>query len=397
MRVIGIISEYNPFHSGHRYQISETKRGLGEDSLIVCVMSGNFVQRGDAAICDKWTRAAMALRGGADLVLELPTVWAVSSAETFAEGGVSMLDATGVVDTLSFGSESGELAPLEQAATLLSSPQYSAALRIYLNQGLSFPVARQRAATDLLGEAAQCLQTPNNNLGVEYLRAISRLGSTIQPYTLLRRGVVHDSETLGQDFASASKLRQELFAGERASLLPYLSNADLDALTEAGLSSLTYAERAVMARLRSMCPEDFLALPDCGEGLHNRLSRACLESSTLDELYAKAKSRRYAHARIRRLVLWSFLSLSSADRPSAPPYLRVLGMTRHGQGLLKEMKKTARFPLITKPAHAHKLSEEGQALFALEARCTALFDLCRADLGKRAGKFEYSENPIIIS
>lgn len=397
MRVIGIISEYNPFHSGHRYQISETKRRLGEDSFIVCVMSGNWVQRGDAAICDKWTRAAMALRGGVDLVLELPTVWSVSSAETFAEGGVSILDATGIVDTLSFGSESGELFPLELAASLLSSPQYSAALRVYLNQGFSFPVARQHAATDLLGESAHCLQTPNNNLGVEYLRAIHRIGSSIQPHTLLRLGAAHDSKTLGQDFASASKLRQELHAGNCLSLLPYLSTSDLDALTEAGLSSLSYAERAVFARLRSMSAEDFLSLPDCGEGLHNRLARASIESSTLDELYANIKSRRYAHARIRRLVLWSFLSLTSADRPVSPPYLRVLGMNRRGQSLLKEMKQSARLPILTKPAHAHNLPKEGQALFALEARCTALYDLCRADFGTRAGKMEYSESPVILS
>lgn len=397
MRVIGIISEYNPFHSGHRYQISETKRRLGEDSLIVCVMSGNWVQRGDAAICDKWTRAAMALRGGADLVLELPTVWAVSSAETFAEGGVSILDATGVVDTLSFGSESGSLAPLEKIASLLSSPTYSETLRCYLNQGLSFPVARQGAATELLGEGAACLQTPNNNLGVEYLRAIHRIGSSIQPHTLLRLGAAHDSETLGQDFASASKLRQELLAGERLSLLPYLSTSDLDALTQAGLSSLSYVERAVFARLRIMSAEDFLLLPDCGEGLHNRLARASIESSTLDELYANIKSRRYAHARIRRLVLWSFLSLTSADRPASPPYLRVLGMNHRGQRLLKEMKQSARLPILTKPAHAHHLPKEGQALFALEARCTTLYDLCRADFGNGAGKMEYSESPVILS
>ncbi len=396
MRVIGIISEYNPFHSGHRYQIEESKRVLGSDSMIVCVMSGNWVQRGDAALCDKWTRAAMALRGGADLILELPTPWAASSAETFATGGVSILDATGFVDTLSFGSECGVLAPLEEAAALLSSPDYSVVLREYLNKGLSFPVARQSAARNLLGETAQCLETPNNNLGVEYLRALARVGSSIQPHTLLRRGSAHDSDTMGQGFASASKLRKELLSGERRSLLPYLSASDLDALSQVGLSSLSFAERAVFARLRSMCAEDFLSLPDCGEGLHHRLARAALEHHTLDELYTAVKSRRYTHARIRRLVLWAFLSITAKDRPASPPYLRVLGMNRRGQSILKEMKRNARLPILTKPAHAKHLSQEAKALFEVEARCTALYDLCRSDFGQRKGKLEYTENPVIL-
>lgn len=395
MRVIGIISEYNPFHSGHRYQIEESKRSLGADSAVVCVMSGNWVQRGDAALCDKWTRAAMALRGGADLILELPTPWAVSSAETFAWGGVSLLDATGVVDTLSFGSECGALAPLEQAASLLSSPGYSVVLREYLNKGLSFPVARQSAARDLLGDTAQCLETPNNNLGVEYLRALARVGSSIKPHTLLRQGSAHDSDTLGQDFASASKLRNELLLGERRSILPYLSSPDLDALSQVSFSSLSFAERAVFARLRSMCAEEFLALPDCGEGLHHRIAAATLTSNTLEELYAAVKSRRYTHARIRRLVLWAFLSLTASDRPERPPYLRVLGMNRRGQSLLKEMKQTARLPILTKPAHSKQLHQEGKTLFALEARCTALYDLCRNDFGLTKGKSEYTENPVI--
>lgn len=396
MRVIGIISEYNPFHSGHRYQIEESKRGLGSESMIVCVMSGNWVQRGDAALCDKWTRAAMALRGGADLILELPTPWAVSSAETFATGGVSILDATGIVDTLSFGSECGELAPLEEAASLLSSPQYALVLRAYLTQGLSFPVARQAAARDLLGEAAGCLESPNNNLGVEYIRAMSRVGSSIQPYTLLRLGSAHDSDDLGQEFASASKLRKELLSGERRSLLPYLSASDLDVLSKVSLSSLSFAERAVFARLRSMSSGDFISIPDCGEGLHHRLARASLEHHTLEELYAAVKSRRYTHARIRRLVLWAFLSLTSKDRPDSPPYLRVLGMNRRGQSLLKEMKRSARLPILTKPAHAKHLPQEAKTLFEVEARCTALYDLCRKDFGQRKGKLEFTENPVIL-
>ena len=171
MRTIGIIAEYNPFHSGHRHHIQAVRQAFGADCAVVCAMSGNWVQRGEAALADKWTRTALALRQGVDLVVELPTPWAVSSAEPFARGGVGLLTATGVVDTLSFGSEAGALPPLQAAADCLASPAWQEVLRQGLAEGLSFPVARQQAATALLGDAARCLQGPNNNLGVEYLLA----------------------------------------------------------------------------------------------------------------------------------------------------------------------------------------------------------------------------------
>lgn len=396
MHTIGIIAEYNPFHSGHGYHIEQIRESFGATAPIVCVMSGNWVQRGDAALCDKWTRAAMALSGGVDLVLELPTPWATSSAEQFAHGGVALLQATGVVDTLSFGSESGALPSLQHAATFLSSADYQKTLRRYLDQGLSFPLARQQATTEALGDAADCLKTPNNNLAVEYLRAIHRLGSAIQPATILRQGTAHDSNSATATFASASHLRRELLAGRPSILQPYLTEETLALLDERGFASLGYATRAVFARLRTMYPEDFLALPDSGEGLHNRLYQAALESHTLEDLYAKVKSRRYTHARIRRLVLWAFLGLKKTDRPAAPPYLRVLGMNQRGRDILKEMKQSAQVPILTKSAHAQKLPPEARRLFELEARCTALYDLCRADFGQRPGRTEYTSNPVII-
>jgi hypothetical protein len=145
-----------------------------------------------------------------------------------------------------------------------------------------------------------------------------------------------------------------------------------------------------------MQPEAFLSLPDCSEGLHNRLAKAAKSSQSLEELYQMAKSRRYTHARIRRLVLWAFLGLTESDRPSKPPYLRVLGMNKRGQALLKKMKDTASIPILTKPAHAEKLDQVGKQLFQLEARCTSLYDLCRSDFGKTSGKSEYTTNPIIL-
>ncbi|MDO4517045.1 MAG: nucleotidyltransferase family protein [Bacillota bacterium] len=394
MRTIGIVSEYNPFHSGHRYMLGEIRKHFGPDCAIVCAMSGNWVQRGDAAIADKWTRAAMALRGGADLVLDLPPLWAVSSAETFARGGVSLLKATGLVDTLCFGSEAGRLEPLEQVAEVLESPQWQSSLGEWLSKGLSFPAARQRAAEALLGDAAACLTYPNNNLGVEYLRALRDLDSSMIPWTISRVGAAHDDR---QDHTgshvSASFLRAQILQGNDTPLTPWLDPEDEVAL-RADPAALTHCTRGVLARLRAMEEAEFLALPDSGEGLGRKLYQAVREADSLDQVYTLTKSKRYTHARIRRMVLWAFLGLKEADRPPLPPYLRVLGFSPRGQKLLKKMKTTATLPVIVKPAHAGKLAPDLRRLFDLEARCTDLYDLCRASFGETPGKKEYTQSPV---
>ncbi len=394
METIGIVAEYNPLHSGHRYQIQESRRTFGRDCPVIAVMSGNWVQRGEAAITDKWRRAAMALSGGADLVLELPTPWAISSAEGFATGAVSILNSAGVVTRLVFGSELGEVAPLKQVSDFLLSPDYPPLLARYLEDGVSFAAARQSAVKDALGELSGVLEGPNNNLGVEYLSALTRLGSNILPHTIKRQGVLHDSKDRGPDYASASYLRERLLSGDCESLLPYLRPEDLKMLAEGGLYSLEFGHRGVFARLYALTAEDFRALPDCGEGLEHRLLSALSESRSLDELYARAKSRRYAHARIRRLVLWAFLGLSAGDRPAAPPYLRVLGMTQMGQKLLKEMKEKATAPILTKAAHVKDLSQDAQGLFQLEDRATRLYSLCRREEGAPPLS-EFTMGPVI--
>ena len=195
MRTAGIICEYNPFHRGHAWHLAQTKRLLGENTAIVCVMSGHWTQQADCAIADKWTRARLALMGGADLVLELPTPLAAASAETFARGGVEVLAATGVVDVLSFGSECGDVEALQRAAACLDAPEYPAALRVRLEQGKPFAACRQAAVEALAGpESASLLRKANNNLGVEYIRAIRALDARMTPMTVLRRGAPHTAQ-----------------------------------------------------------------------------------------------------------------------------------------------------------------------------------------------------------
>ena len=363
MATAGIVAEYNPFHRGHAWHIAWTRQTLGADTAVICVMSGHWVQRGECALTDKWSRAALALSGGADLVLELPTPWAMASAEAFARGAVGLLAATGVVDVLSFGSETGELAPLRAAAAALDGPDYPERLRAGLARGLSFPAARQAAV------GVDCLASPNDNLGVEYLRA---LPPGMEALTIPRRGAAHDGPAAG-GFASASELRALLRAGRAAEADPYLP-----APWSGETASMAHIDRAVLARLRMMDEADWAALPDGGvaEGLPARLARSARMADSLEDFYARAKTKRYPHARLRRLALAAFLGLRAAERPPVAPYVRVLGLSGRGRELLRRMKETCALPVVVKPAQARALDGDARALFEAEARRTDLFGLC---------------------
>ena len=396
MNIAGITAAYNPFHTGHAYQISALKAQLGPDTSVVAVMSGSWVQQGRPAVTDKWTRARMALNGGADLILELPTVWAAASAESFARGAVELLCRCGVIDTLCFGSETGELASLLAAAECLDSPDYPEQLRKALEGGASFAAARQAAVEALIGPAGAALASPNNNLGVEYLRALRSLHSNIKPVTIRREGAAHNSlDRTGEGFRSATQLRQHLARGEWEAVRPYVPAGNLDILQSAPLADPRLGERAVLACLRKMTAEDWAKLPDAGagEGLPQRLERAGRQCRSLDDFFTLAKTRRYAMARLRRMALWAFLGLTAADVPAEPPYLRVLGFNARGREVLKQMKTTAQLPILTKPAHARELDGPGRRLFELEAQCTDLYGLFLPQLPPPGQ--EWTRGPII--
>lgn len=400
MKTAGVIAEYNPFHSGHLWHLAETRRRLGGDCRVVCAMSGNWVQRGEPALLPKHARAAMALEGGADLVLELPALWAASSAERFARGGVEVLRASGVVDVLSFGSEGGRLEELQRAADCLDSAPYREELRRQLDGGRSFAAARQAAVRALLGPAADCLDAPNNNLGVEYLRALRVCGGGMTPVLIPRRGAGHDAEVPRGGMASATALRRWVRSGDWDRAEGFLTEAGKLILLreqEEGRcpADLAYCERAVLARLRVMAAADWAALPDSGaeEGLPDRLVRAACEARTMEEFLAAAKTRRYAHARLRRLMLWAFLGVTAAELPERVPYLRVLAFNERGRALLAEMKDRALLPIVTKPAHALRLDACGQRVFQWEARCTDLYGLCLPRVAGGGG--EWRTGPVV--
>ena len=377
-KVAGIVAEYNPFHRGHAHQIAETRRALGADCAVLCVMSGDFVQRGDAAVFDKFARAEAAVRGGADLVLELPLRWCLSSAEGFARGAVSILKSAGVVTHLSFGSETGELAPLQKAAGGLRDPALDDLLRDELKRGLSFPAARQNALERLIGKDAAVLSNPNDLLAVEYLRAIHDLGAALEPVAVRRVGALHD-QAGESDYPSASRLRERMRAGEDVSAwAPHLPKA-----------SPVFSEDleiALLSRLRMLPKEAFAALPDCSEGLENVLYRAVHSADTMDGVLAEAKSKRYPMSRLRRMLLCAALGVRKAD--GLPPYLRVLAANERGRALLRDMRETASLPVITKPADAREMPE-----FCLTADAHDLYVLAQPD--KTPGQ-DWRRSPVML-
>ena len=350
MQTVGIICEYNPLHRGHEKQLRLVRQLGGEG--IVCLMSGNFVQRGAPAIIDKSLRAAAAMECGADLVLELPLTAALSSAEGFAREGVRLLG--GFCDALCFGAETADSALLLSAAETLLSDDFSPALRQQLDKGLSFPVARSHALAQL-GMDPSILDTPNNILGVEYCKAILTSGCGMKPMVIHRGGDYHATDA-DPDNPSATAIRQRMIGEESwESLVP---EAVRSIFRGASVHTLAAGERAVLARLRTMCDEDFEALPYGSEGLWRKLMHLSRTLTDLEQIAAGVKSKRYTRTRIDRMILCAFLGLTEDMLASPAPYTRVLAFNDTGRKILKQARQTGSYPNIgEKLAHPYEALE----------------------------------------
>ncbi len=340
MKIIGVICEYNPFHLGHQKQFTKIRAAFGPNTGIVCLMSGNYVQRGHPAIFDKALRAKAAILGGADLVLELPVPVALSSAEGFAAGGVKIL--SGFCDGLSFGTETGTAETLMQTAQALLRPEFSASLREYLDRGLSFPAARQAALGDLGG----LLSSPNDILAVEYCKAILAQGSPLAIAPIRRRGSYHDTAPDPSD-PSATALRQCVLTGE--DWRPYVPEAAHSLFANATVHTLAAGERAVLARLRTMEEVDFEALPYGSEGLWRKLMHSARSCATLEEIAQATKSKRYTRTRIDRMLLCAYLGITQEQLTAPPPPARVLALNDTGRQILKRARQWGAFPHTGEP------------------------------------------------
>lgn len=376
MNVCGVVAEYNPFHKGHAYLFDKAREAGA--THIVAAMSGDFVQRAEPAIADKFLRARAAVNCGADLVVELPVQYAVASAERFARGAVETLMSLGCVDMLAFGSGSGSLESLERAADAISDEALLARAKRLSEGGMSYAAAREAAARELFGSSvADVLDGPDNILATEYLKSLRSLGCDIKPFTAERAGVSHDADSPRGQFASASFIRAEFLSG--GDVAPYLPAPSLDMLTQAqargaisgGWQTL---ERALLAKLRTMTAPEWAALPDAGGGLAERLRKAAATAASAHELFETAKTKRYAMARVRRVTLCALLGITAQDYFPAP-YIRLLAVGERGGDILREAKKRAAAPL----SHSIKTLERANAQCArtaeLSARASDLYGL----------------------
>ena len=365
MKTVGIICEYNPFHLGHKKQIDRIRQEWGDDCAIVCLMSGNFVQRGDCAVFDKSFRAKAAIQCGADLVLELPVTYALSSAEGFAAGGIRIL--SGFCDILCFGTESGSAHTLMATAEALLSPAFSPALRRELESGSSFPAARQ-AALASLGMDDSLLKSPNDILAVEYCKAILSQGSQMKMMPILRQGGYHDTNADPKN-PSATAVRKLLLS--EGNWRDFLPEAAAQVFENAPLHAKAAAERAILAKLRTMTDAEFEALPYGSEGLWRKLMHASRESGTLEQILIQTKSKRYTRTRLERMVMCAFLGITREVMDTPAPYARVLAFNETGAAILKKARSFGLFP--------HIGDETRQAYEALETHCERLYGLFRLD------------------
>lgn len=350
-RVIGVVAEYNPFHNGHYYHLQATKEITGAE-YCVAVISGNFTQRGDTSIVNKWAKAYMAICGGADLVIELPTVYSISSAENFASGAVKILDNLKVVDAISFGAEANDLATLNNIANVLyEEPKaYTNILSHELKKGISYPAARENALMMYLNDIkryANTLSSPNNILAIEYLKALKIQKSKLEPIMIKRKKVYYNDNKIVDDFASATAIRKLLQDGEYANLrkvIPRSSYTIIGQESRKGgmVLSLAKYEKEIIYTLRKMTVEEIADLPDVSEGLQFAIKNAANEANNLKDLISNIKSKRYTQTRIQRILLYALLGIDKKlmeNSRKVVPYVRVLGFTQKGKSLLSEISR----------------------------------------------------------
>lgn len=367
MQRIGIIAEFNPLHLGHKYLI-DTAKAEGE---AVCAISSNFVQRGDTALCEKRVRTQMALNCGADLVLEIPVCYSMSTAQNFALGGVSALLSVGC-DTLMFGSEVGEIEPLLKTAGILDTTAFKEKLSQNLINGTTFAKARQISA-EQCGAPKGILSGANNSLAIEYILAAKSLGAKMQFKTVKRQGVFHDDNATKEGFASASLLRENILNGNFDFAKIYMPKHSFELLSN--ISDIKLIENAILAILRTKNIEDLKQLPDISEGLENKLFSAIKTATSLEDLYANIKVKRYTLARIRRLLLNAVLGIDNSLFLKTPPYIRVLGINDCGEKIIKSCAKVSKIPLILRAKEIENLCQEAQKMFEWENRATDLYSL----------------------
>lgn len=386
MKTAGIIAEFNPFHNGHKHIIDTLKT---EGYRVVCVIGDDFTQRGDAAIISKYARARQALVCGADLCLLLPAPWSCSCAYNFALGGVSVLKSLGTVDTIAFGSECGDTEKLLFVSNAAHSQNIGTLLKKELENGVTFAKARQNALEKLIGNDARILENPNDTLATEYISAAQSLGATFDFRAIKRIGCSHDSDTANGEFLSASAIRQAVKDGNVEAIKEYMPSESFQILKEeidlGKNADILNLETAILAHLRRLRPSELLAVPEVAEGLHNKIIASAQDATTLWECYENAKSKRYTMARIRRIVMSSFLGINLDLFGKEVPYIKVLGFNKNGEEILKNSKPTV--PLLTRSRDYNNLHGEALDCFRIQNTAADIYELSKNSRGIGGNEF----------
>lgn len=406
MKTLGIITEYNPFHKGHAYMIEEARRKANADRVVI-VMSGSFVQRGEPAIFDKWTRTQAALQNGADLVLELPVLFAAANAETFARGAVRTLEESGIVDILCFGSESGNLNALQEAAKLMSNEteEFQRLLKVKLDEGFSYPAARAKALETVSHINNEILSRPNHILGLEYLRALAQYHCHMEPMTVKREGD-YNSPSLTEGFASAAAIRKALAEGRSTEAMPQLPENTHDLYNKAlslGMAPIFWEglTPALHYKLRTMSAEQIQKIAEVTEGLENRILHSIDTCYDIEDIIAFIKTKRYTRAKIQRILLHILLDIREQEisyflKLNRLPYIRVLGFQKEKSDILADLTEASKCPVLTNLKKAPTLlNEDGLALLALEKTATDLHTLAYPNPIYRGPNLDFTK-PLVI-
>ncbi len=398
MKLMAVICEYNPFHNGHAYQLLKQKEKLGCDGVI-CLMSGSFVQRGEPAICDKWARTEMALASGSDLVLELPVVYSLQSAEGFAYGAISLLTELNFDGYICFGSETGDLSSLQTVADTFFQPAYSYLLDEKMSTGISYPMACAQTVEILNPECSTILSNPNDTLGIEYLRSLKKCNSKLLPDVIQRENGAHDTLVADDEFLSATGIRNLMKNGESyQDFLPESSYGILQREITFGRAPV-YPEsldQLICFILNRMSAEELSNISGVSGGLENRLKEAVESCRSFYDIASYVKTKRYPYSRICRVLINVLLGIRKEDEKLSPSYARILGLGERGSRILKELKTLSKIPFINKVADAELNNDSAKRLFSLDINATNLYALLYPKKNTGKNSMDFSRSPVIF-
>ena len=411
MKVVGLITEYNPFHNGHKFHLEKSKK-LSGASHTIAVMSGNFLQRGEPALLDKWERAKIAIKEGVDLVIELPIVFSCNSAEFFAYGSLRLLNSLNIVDYICFGSEHGEIKELDIVSEILTNEplEFKNSLKAWLDKGLTFPIARQRALNEYLDKDfadTSILNSPNNILAVEYLKALKLLKSRISPLTFKRFKADYNSTEIKGEICSATAIRNLLMKDWKdlnilKTVVPSNSYEIIKNAIEEGKGPVFAKdlEQIIFYKLRSIPINDLKNIHDINEGLENRLKRGAMISTTYSDLIEFLKTKRYTRTRLQRIIIKTIIGITKDDvtaslKKKEPEYIRVLGFTDKGADLLKRIKNSTSIPIITNLKRYTPQEELGKRMVELDTMGTDIYALLYKNSNLATGGLDYIKGPFI--